>query len=120
MADAIVILVVVVVVIFAGKSAAKHFRGEAACCGGGSSCAADSKTKTLTDPIIGSKTLHISGMHCQNCVNTLTKYLDQIDGVSASVSLENHTAVISYDREVSEADIKDAVKKAGFSVEYIV
>lgn len=120
MADAIVIVIVVVIVIFAGKSAAKHFKGEGACCGGGGSCAAGNKTKTLLDPVIGRKTLHISGMHCQNCVDSVTKCLNQIDGVSASVSLENQTAVVSYDREVSETDLKRAVKKAGFSVDHIV
>lgn len=119
MADAIVVLVVVVVVIFAAKSAIKHFRGEGACCGDGSSKVSGAPDKVLEGPVIGRKTLHISGMHCQNCVNSVTKALNQIQGVSASVNLDKKAAVVSYDREVNESEMINAVRKAGFTVDFV-
>ena len=53
-------------------------------------------------------------MHCQNCVNSVTSALNAIEGVSARVSLKDGSAEVSYDRAVDEAELKEAVEKAGF------
>ncbi len=42
----------------------------------------------LDGPVIGKKTLSIEGMHCAHCAGNVTKMLNQIDGVSARVDLE--------------------------------
>ena len=60
--------------------------------------------------------LGIEGMHCDACVNRLTKVLKALDGVvDAKVSLENKSAEIEYDEnELELDDIKQAVSDAGF------
>lgn len=118
MVDAIIILVVVVLLIFALKGSIKHFRGEGACCGGGSGSVKTKKAKkkTLDGPVVGRRTIRISGMHCQNCVNSVTNALNSIDGVSAEVSLKDNCAEVSCDRPVDDIDLKQAVEKAGFKV----
>ena len=60
--------------------------------------------------------LGIEGMHCEGCVNRLTKVLNGLDGVNdAKVSLENKNAVIEYDEDKIEIeDLKQAVSDAGF------
>ena len=118
MADTIIILVVVVILIFALKGSFRHFRGEGACCGGGSGSVKTKKAKkkTLDGPVTGQRTIRISGMHCRNCANSVTNALNAIDGVSAKVSLKDNTAEVSFDRTVDDADLKQAVEKAGFEV----
>lgn len=118
MVDAIIILVVVVLLIFALKGSIKHFRGEGACCGGGSGSVKTKKAKkkTLDGPVTGQRTIRISGMHCRNCANSVTNALNAIDGVSAKVSLKDNMAEVSFDRTVDDADLKQAVEKAGFKV----
>lgn len=60
--------------------------------------------------------LGIEGMHCDGCVNRLTKVLKALDGVvDAKVSLENKSAEIEYDEtELELDDIKQTVSDAGF------
>ena len=66
--------------------------------------------------MIGKKTIEITGMHCEHCAMSVTKALNQIDGVRADVSLSKGRAVISYDREVAEEVLKNTVEKAGYKV----
>lgn len=116
MADAIIILIVIVLLGFALKGSIKHFRGEGPCCGGGSGKVTRSREKILDGPVIARKTIRISGMHCENCVNSITAALNKVEGVSAKVSLADQTAVVSLDREVEEYKLRRAVEKAGFEV----
>ena len=118
MGDAIIMVVILIVLIFAVKGSLKHFKGEGACCGGGSGSVKSKKPKrkTLDGPVIGRRTIRISGMHCQNCVNSVTSALNAIDGVSAEVSLKDNRAEVSYDRAVDESVLKQAVEGAGFEV----
>ena len=62
--------------------------------------------------------LEIEGMHCEGCVNRLTKVLKGLDGVNdAKVSLENKNAVIEYDEDkIDLDDIKQAIEDANFEV----
>ena len=101
---------------FALKGSIKHFKGEGPCCGGGSGSSKKAKTKFLDGPVIGRKTLKISGMHCEHCANTVTNALNGLDGVTAKVSLKENSAEVSYDREIDLADLKNAVKNAGYEV----
>ena len=118
MTDAVIILVIVVFLIFALKGSIKHFKGEGACCGGGSGSVKPKKPKKkkLDGPVVGRCTIRISGMHCRNCANSVTNALNAIDGVSAKVSLKDNMAEVSFDRTVDDADLKQAVEKAGFEV----
>ena len=91
MENVIIILILVVLLSFAVKNSIKHFKGEGACCGGGSGSVRTKKPKKkkLDGPVIGKRTIEISGMHCRNCVNSVTRALNSIDGVAAKVSLRD-------------------------------
>ena len=79
-----------------------------------------SKKKKLTGPVIAKKTMFITGMHCEHCVQSVTDSLNRIDGVSARVDLNKSCAEISLDREIGEDILICAVvKKQGFLVESI-
>ena len=95
MANAIVVIVVIIIMLFAGKGAYKHLKGEGACCGGG---------------------LKITGMHCENCVASVTRAINRIDGAAAKVSLKKGEAVVSYDREISNEELKKVVEDRGYHV----
>lgn len=118
MSDVIIILILIVILGFAVKSSIKHFKGEGACCGGGSGQVKTkrAKKKKLDGPVIGTRTIKISGMHCQNCVNSVTRALNSLDGVSAKVSLRDNSAEVSFDRSVEEDRLRRAVEDAGFEV----
>ena len=77
------------------------------------------KKKKLENPVIGKKTVKISGMHCEHCVNAVTEAINKIDGASAEVSLHGKKAVVSYDRELDEALLKKTIEDAGYKVEAI-
>ena len=99
MANAIVVIVVIIIMLFAGKGAYKHLKGEGACCGGGSK-----------------PEMKITGMHCENCVASVTRAINRIDGAAAKVSLKKGEAVVSYDREISNEELKKVVEDRGYHV----
>ena len=103
MVDAIIVLIVIVLLIFALKGTLKHFKGESPCCGGGSGLIkTEIEEKVLEHPAIGKKTVMVSGMHCDHCVKSVTEAIEE--------------AVVSYDREINDDDLKKAVEEAGFKV----
>lgn len=63
-------------------------------------------------------TINIKGMTCSGCVNSVTRVLQLIEGVSSvAVSLEKNNAVISYDASrANPAQFKTAIKDAGYDV----
>ena len=67
-------------------------------------------------PVTAHYTIEISGMHCQNCVNGVTRAINAIDGAAAKVSLKNNSAEVSCDRDVDKEKLKRAVEDAGFKV----
>ena len=46
----------------------------------------------------------------------IIKKLNDIEGVSADVSLKKNRAVVSYDRPVEDSRLRAAVEQAGFHV----
>ena len=116
MANIIIILIVIVLLGFALKGTFKHMKGESPCCGGGGG-SLPPEEKKLENPVIGKKTVKISGMHCEHCVNAVTEAINKIDGASAKVSLHGKKAVVSYDRELDEAVLKKTIEDAGYTVE---
>ena len=63
-------------------------------------------------------TLNIDGMTCGGCVKSVTRLLEGVEGVEkAEVSLENKTAVITFDESKTDADaLIDAVEDGGYDV----
>lgn len=62
--------------------------------------------------------LHVSGMHCENCVASVTKGINELDGVnSVAVTLTDSTAVVSFDpSKVDLEKITKAVEGRGYTV----
>ena len=117
MVDIIILLIVLVIIIFAVKGTIKHFKGEGACCGGGSKGLIKTEEKKLQHPKIGEKTVKIS---CEHCAENVTRSINRIDGAAAKVSFKKSQAIVSYDRQISDDDIRNAVKKAGYEVVEII
>lgn len=62
------------------------------------------------------KTIQIEGMMCQHCVKHVTDALNKLEGVSATVSLENKNAVCQISGAVTDDVLKAAVVDAGYEV----
>lgn len=61
------------------------------------------------------KKMRIDGMKCMHCKANVEKALKAVDGVTgAEVNLEEKTAVILTEKEVSDQALMDAVKAKGF------
>jgi copper chaperone CopZ len=61
---------------------------------------------------------HVAGMTCANCVATVTRQLRSVSGVlEVNVSLETERAAVKMiPEQVSLADLKRAVEKAGYEI----
>lgn len=120
MTDIIVLIILAVLVGGAVSYIVKAKKSGVKCigCPAGGSCPGSAKIpkKKLDGPVIGTRTIKISGMHCQNCVNSVTRALNSLDGVSAKVSLRENSAEVSFDRSVEEDSLRRAVEDAGFEV----
>ena len=88
----------------------RRFTSKKTCCG--TEKQPRIRVKKLSAPI-GSLTVKISGMRCENCRRSVTAALD---GVAAKVSLENGTARVSFERPLSDEELAQAVESAGFDV----
>lgn len=113
MSNVIIVIILAIVVSLGLKETIKHFKGEGACCGGASS---KPKKKRLNGPILHTYAIQIEGMHCQNCVNAVTRVVNDIDGASVKVSLKKKTAKVYCDQEIDISVIKDAIRKRGYEV----
>lgn len=110
----IIIAILVIIVFFAVKSSIKHTKGEGSCCGGGNDDRAEKKK--LTGKKLGEKIIYIEGMHCKHCKNTVEASINSIEGAAAKVSLKKNIAVVSFDRDISDEKLREAVEKAEFKV----
>ncbi len=109
----LIVVILIIVLIPAITSTWKHMKGEGDCCGG-------PKEKPVKKKIDGPKlreiTVHIEGMHCQNCKNRIEKHLDELDGVVAKVNLNKKTAVVSVYKEMDDSVIRDVIESLDFTV----
>lgn len=95
------------------RAAARHLRRENACC--------DEEEKfpppkALTAAIIGSKVVHLRGMHCENCQRRVEVLLETIEGVSARADLAGQQAVLSMSRTITDEEIFAALAGSGYQV----
>lgn len=65
-----------------------------------------------------STVLNVQGMSCNHCVSTVTKALNELQGVqSVNVDLKANTVTVSYDETASNlGQIKEAIEEAGYDV----
>ena len=114
-ATIIVILIVGVIVLFAIRSSVKHMKGEGGCCGGGGDVIHEER-KALEGPVIGKKIVHIEGMHCENCRNSVERHVNKIEGASCEVDLKKNIALVSYDRPIDDARLRRTIELLDFTV----
>ncbi|MGB8453293.1 MAG: copper ion binding protein [Anaerocolumna sp.] len=62
------------------------------------------------------KIIKIEGMTCSHCQARVEKALNAVSGVDAKVDLKKKAAVVSFDTDVSDSVLKDAVTEAGYEV----
>jgi len=60
------------------------------------------------------KTIMIEGMMCDHCTGSVSKALNNIDGVKAEVNLQDKAAYVELSKEVSDEVLKNAVTEAGY------
>jgi copper chaperone len=62
-------------------------------------------------------TITINGMSCQHCVASVTKALNEIDGVTGvKVDLASKTATYEEEKPVDFETVKKAISAIGFEV----
>lgn len=113
MENVIIIGVLIVFIVLGIRSSIKHFKGEGGCCGGGSTV--KPKKKKLKK-VIAKKTFIVEGMSCENCKNRVERCINDIDGVAARVNLNKKEVIVSFEKEISEEQIRKAIEKAGYNV----
>jgi len=62
------------------------------------------------------KKMVIEGMMCGHCTGRVEKALNEMDGVTATVSLDEKTATVTLAKEVSDAELTKTVIDAGYQV----
>lgn len=115
MGDLIIIGVIVVLVAVGVISTRKHFKN-GGCCGGESTV----KSRKKLNKVMGTKTVKIDGMTCENCANRVEWAVNDIDGLVAKVNLKKNEAVVSMEKEVADDVIRAAIEKAGYTVTQII
>lgn len=96
-----------------GKSKKETHRSESECClTQDRSCAESSAEMEMKM----NKVMIIDGMVCEHCKARVEKALNAMEGVTASVDLEQETATVEITGDVSEQSLIDAVSEAGYTV----
>ena len=62
------------------------------------------------------KTIYIDGMMCHHCTGRVDKVLNAIDGVEATVSLEDKCAYITLSKEIADDELKTLIENEGYTV----
>lgn len=109
----IAIIIIVIILIPAIRTTIKHMKGEGDCCGGPKEKV---PKKKIDGPKLRDVTVHIEGMHCQNCKNRIEKHVNELDGAICKVNLNKKTATVSLYKEIDENLIKETIEKLDFTV----
>lgn len=63
------------------------------------------------------RTIEVSGMSCNGCEQSVETALESVEGVDrADADHEGATVEVIADESVSDADLEDAVREAGYEV----
>lgn len=65
------------------------------------------------------KTIYIEGMSCGHCTGRVEKALNELPGVSSTVSLEDKAAYVTSGEEISDEILRKTVEDAGYEVKEI-
>lgn len=74
------------------------------------------KEPTHKEEIGMKKVLKIEGMMCNHCTGRVEKALNDLDGVTAEVSLEGKSATVTLSKDVSDETLVQTVTDAGYEV----
>ncbi len=61
-------------------------------------------------------TVKIQGMMCEHCVHAVKTALEELDGVSAEVTLKDGTAVLTSEGEINAARVRAVIEGEGYTV----
>lgn len=62
------------------------------------------------------KVITIEGMMCGHCTGRVEKALNAVDGINASVSLDDKKAYVTLSKDISDEELKNIVEKEGYTV----
>ncbi len=114
-------IIVIAVVLLVGLAVyiqiRKAKKGSSSCgCDGGCCSTKNSPEDSSFSSNAKKLVLSIDGMHCGHCQKSVSEALNSLDGVSATVDLENNCANVELSKDVPEADLIEAVSAKGFEV----
>lgn len=74
--------------------------------------------KPETNAKLVEATINIGGLHCENCVASVTKGINELEGIKeVVVTLADSSAVVQFDASKLElAEIEKAVEKRGYTI----
>jgi len=78
---------------------------------------AQSEQPAATTVALTETKVHVSGMHCENCVASVTKGINELAGIdSVSVTLSDSTALVTFDpSKVDLEKITRAIEARGYT-----
>ncbi len=62
------------------------------------------------------KIIKINGMNCGHCKAAVEKELNALEGVQATVDLQNKQALVTLDTELADELFESAIDEAGFEM----
>lgn len=76
------------------------------------------KVENSTEVKVVEATIDIGGMHCENCVKSIEKGINGVEGIAeAIVSLNDSNAAVKFDATKTDlVSIEKAIEKRGFSI----
>lgn len=117
-ANIVVALVVAVCLYFGFKRIAGMSHGKSCCSDGDTRKKVKRVEVADTDPshYPYSDELLIGGMSCEGCVRNVANALNAVEGTWATVTLDDHTALVRSKAPVDRVALEAAVKDAGYYV----
>lgn len=88
------------------------------------SCQSGNKNQNAKDEIVKAPvevvetTINVGGMHCDMCVSSIEKGVNQLEGIEfVKASLNDSTATVKFDaKKTNLAEIEKAIEKRGYSI----
>ena len=104
------------IVAWAAIRAARRARKGGGCCGEHETVARRRSSRARPGDLPYAATLTIGGMTCENCARRVENALNALEGVSAKVRVDDHTARVRCQTPPDEARLRQAVREAGYVV----
>lgn len=117
MATIIITALIILAAIYGGYSYYKKLRFGGGCCGERE--AAEKKVKVADKDKSHypyTAFLKIDGMTCSNCVRRVENALNRLDGVWATIQLEQNTALVRMKQPLDDQILRSAVREQGYTV----